>query len=147
MVQNLQINSPLTPLIVAGDFNAYEFTDGYVDVVGEIKGQVNPNDNVLSSNGSSIVNPVLTNSVDTMIDEEKYSVNLFGNTEARDHALFNDAALIKLSHVQYLRGNSDAPAYLREDHSQLLGLSDHDALVIYLDLLDPSDLIFRNRFE
>ena len=42
MIQDLQITDPGIPLAVVGDFNAFEFTDGYVDSVGIIKGDFEP---------------------------------------------------------------------------------------------------------
>ena len=42
MIQDLQITHAGIPLAVVGDFNAYEFTDGYVDSVGIIKGDSSP---------------------------------------------------------------------------------------------------------
>ncbi len=47
-VQDLQTANPDINLVVAGDFNAFEFTDSYVDVTGQMKGEVIPEDNLNS---------------------------------------------------------------------------------------------------
>ncbi len=143
MVQALQSSS--IPLIVTGDFNAFEFTDGYADVIGEIKGVVNPIKNQLSSNGASVVTPTLVNAVDTLAAEEKYSFVFRGTLQALDHMLINDASLMKMSEISYVRGNVDAPRKYLGNYTQTLAMSDHDGLVLYMNLFE--DLIFKNSFE
>ncbi len=144
MVQNIQILSPTVPLVVTGDFNDFEFSDGYADVVGEIKGVVDPVKNLLSSNGASVVTPTLVNAIDTLTIDEKYSFVFRGTIQALDHMLINDAALVLMSDVLYVRGNVDAPLKYRGDYSQTLAMSDHDGLVLYLDI---NDELFSNGFE
>jgi len=46
--------------------------------------------------------------------------------------------------VAYVRGNVDAPLKYRGDYSQVLAMSDHDGLLLYLNL---SDEVFSNDFE
>jgi methionine-rich copper-binding protein CopC len=144
MVQNIQTLSPTVPLIITGDFNDFEFSDGYADVVGEIKGVVDPIKNLLSSNGASVVTPTLVNAIDTLPIDEKYSFVFRGTIQALDHMLINDAALVMMSDVAFLRGNVDSPLKYRGDYSQLLAMSDHDGLVLYLAQLEG---IFSNGFE
>ncbi len=146
MVQALQ--STTVPLVIIGDFNDFEFSDGYVDVVGEIKGVVDPVKNLLDStddgSGASVVTPTLINAVDTLPADEKYSFIFRGTIQALDHAIINDSALLLLSHTTFVRGNSEAPRKYRGDYSQVLGMSDHDGLMVYFNL---SDEIFVNGFE
>ncbi len=144
MVQNIQTLSPSVPLIVTGDFNDFEFSDGYADVVGEIKGVVDPVKNLLSSNGASVVTPTLINAIETLHVDDKYSFVFRGTIQALDHMLINDAALVLMSDVSYVRGNVDAPLKYRGDYSQVLAMSDHDGLVLYLAI---SDEVFTNGFE
>jgi hypothetical protein len=143
MVQNLQ--SSTAALVVIGDYNDFEFSDGYADVIGEIKGVVDINKNLLSSNGSSVVNPTLINAVDTLANEEKYSFIFRGTIQALDHALINDVALFYLTKTTFVRGNIDAPEKFEDDYTQTLKMSDHDGLMLYLDLNFES--IFLNGFE
>lgn len=143
MVQNLQ--SPTAALVVIGDFNDFEFSDGYADVIGEIKGVVDINKNLLSSNGNSVVNPTLINAVDTLAAEEKYSFIFRGTIQALDHALINDVALAYLSKTTFVRGNIDSPEKFEDDYTQTLKMSDHDGLMLYLNL--GSEFIFSNGFE
>lgn len=145
MVQNLQ--SSTVPLVVLGDFNDFEFSDGYADVVGEIKGTADPLKNLISSNGSSVVNPPLSNAVDALPAAEKYSFIFRGTIQALDHVLLNTTGSSFLTQTQYVRGNSDSPAQNVGDYSQLLGMSDHDGLIAYFDLNTILDTIFINGFE
>lgn len=145
MVQNLQ--SSTVPLVVIGDFNDFEFSDGYADVIGEIKGEVDPSKNLLSSNGNSVVNPTLVNAVDTLAAEEKYSFIFRGTIQALDHALVNDVGLAFLSKTTFVRGNVDAPEKFEDDYSQTLNMSDHDGLMLYLDLDTVLETIFVDGFE
>ena len=41
-IQALQTNNPSINLMVLGDFNGFQFTDGYVDVLGQISGNLDP---------------------------------------------------------------------------------------------------------
>ena len=145
MVQSLQ--SPTVPLVVLGDFNDFEFSDGYADVIGEIKGSADPLKNLLSSNGNSVVNPPLINAVETLPTTERYSFIFRGTIQALDHALLNPAAASFLKRTQYVRGNSEAPAKYNGDYTQLLGMSDHDGLIVYFDLSTTLETIFLNGFE
>ncbi len=145
MVQNLQ--SSTAALVVMGDFNDFEFSDGYADVIGEIKGDADPIKNLLSSNGNSVVNPTLINVVDTLPVEERYSFIFRGTIQVLDHALLNDIGLAYLSKTTFVRGNIDAPEKFEDDYTQTLNMSDHDGLMIYLDLNTVLETIFLNGFE
>jgi len=52
-------------LVVIGDFNAYEFTDGYVDLAGIIKGDFEPTDSLVCDTNVCVdlVDPDLTDQV------------------------------------------------------------------------------------
>ena len=145
MVQNLQ--SPTVALVVIGDFNDFEFSDGYADVIGEIKGDADPIKNLFSSNGNSVVNPTLINVVDTLPVEERYSFIFRGTIQVLDHALLNDVGLAYLSKTTFVRGNIDAPEKFEDDYTQTLNMSDHDGLMIYLDLDTTLQTIFLDGFE
>jgi len=150
MVQDIQSNASTVPLVVLGDFNDFEFSDGYADVIGEIQGVIDPVKNLLNSDGVTIINPVsprLWNAVDTLPTDEKYSFVFRGTLQVLDHVLLSDAALAKLAETKFIRGNIDAPAKHAGDYGQAYRMSDHDGIRVTLELLDASDLIFRNTFE
>lgn len=61
------------PLAVMGDLNAFEFGDGYADLVGVIAGDYDDNVNQLKLNGPNIVSPKLLKTVMTVPHEDGYS--------------------------------------------------------------------------
>lgn len=150
MVQDIQSAAPDVPLAVIGDFNDFEFSDGYADMIGEISGIIEPEKNLLHSDGVTIINPVdppLTNAVTLLDPEQRYSFIFRGIIQTLDHVLINDAAMMLLSETVYVRGNVDAPRKFEGDFTQPLAMSDHDGLLIKLELLPDGDLIFRNSFD
>lgn len=128
--QDLQTANPDINLVIAGDFNAFEFTDSYVDVTGQMKGEVVPADNVLS--GPDLVEPNLLDQV-LMIDAgERYSFIFRGNAQTLDHALTSTGLDELVRDFQIGRGNADAAVDLINDDSTVLRSSDHDGLVLFL---------------
>ncbi|MFQ5676416.1 MAG: endonuclease/exonuclease/phosphatase family protein, partial [bacterium] len=70
-IQQLQNADPSLKLVVLGDFNAYQFTDGYVDVLGQITGSLDPAGAQIV--GTDEVEPDLENQVLALPPEERYS--------------------------------------------------------------------------
>ena len=124
-------------VVVVGDYNAFEFSDGYVDVVGQIKGSVMPGENLQS--GPDLVTRDLCNLVDGLAASERYSFVFQGNAQALDHALVNPALGPHVVKMQYARGNADAWAGDEDEAANVLRASDHDGLVVYLtpDAVNP----------
>jgi len=143
-VQTLQDANPDVHLAVTGDFNAFEFTDGYVDVVGHIMGEFDPTESVLS--GSDLVNPNLTNQVLGLLPEDRYSFIYRGNAQVLDHALTSIGLDPAITGFAYGRGNSDAAKIHIENGSSVLRSSDHDGLVLYVDATPPQ-IIFNNPYS
>jgi predicted extracellular nuclease len=133
-VQALQDANPDINLVLAGDFNAYEFSDGYVDVTGFMKGSFTAADNLVCETNpcTDHVSPDLIDQV-LMIDAgERYSFIFAGNAQALDHALTSSGLDELVRDFQYGRGNSDAAVGLIDDASTPLRSSDHDGLVLFL---------------
>lgn len=129
-----QQNAAGAKLIVVGDFNDYEFTDGYVDVVNQIKGNPKPGRNQLS--GPDLVEPNLCNLVDGVAAADRYSYIYQGNAQALDHALVNPAMSRHVVEMQFGRGNADAAGLNRNTATNALASSDHDGFVVYLSTTD-----------
>ncbi len=117
-------------LLIVGDFNAYQFTDGYVDVIGQISGNVTPSENLVS--GPDLVDPNLVNLIERLPAEQRYSYYFDNNAQLLDHALVNETMAGSVVDIQYARGNVDARAAHRSDPDTPLGASDHDGFVVYL---------------
>jgi len=129
-IQDFQNLNPDTPLVVTGDFNAFQFTDGYVDVMGQITGDIIPSDSLLP--GSDEVDPNLFNEIFSLPLEERYSYVFEGNAEAFDHMLTSASIAPVVAGVQYARGNADAPGALFDDGGTPLRASDHDGVVLFV---------------
>ncbi|MEM9599199.1 MAG: hypothetical protein AAGD06_33330, partial [Acidobacteriota bacterium] len=149
-VQDFQVANPTVPLVVTGDLNAFEFTDGYVDLVGQIAGNVDPAQNLLSE--ATITDPPLVNEVTRVPANERYSFIFDGTSQVLDHALTSLSAWPFVRGLEYGRGNADSPRPLLDvcDAGDPLTLplrsSDHDGLVLYL-LFEGDTVIFGDGFE
>lgn len=130
-VQSIQSADSDVALVVIGDFNAFEFTDGFVDAVGEIRGSFDPADNLLS--GADLVDPDLMNQVFSLPENERYSFIFRGNAQTLDHALTSKPLDLRVRGLQIARGNADAAVDLINDDTTPLRASDHDGLVLYID--------------
>ena len=162
-VQALQTDpmSKNDPLLVLGDFNAYEFTDGWVDVVGAIAGTYDDSANLLDL-GGNIVRPALWNAVQSVPHNDRYSfiyteqlgaIQGYTSTgsfdsgrdvpvaQVLDQALLNVVARRYFQGFEYGRGDLDAADQTRQDAAsasgigKAIGVSDHDGFVV--DLAAP----------
>ena len=129
-VQTIQTDNPDIRLIIVGDFNAFEFTDSYVDAVGQIAGTIDPTQNLLS--GPDLVDPDLINQVLSIAAEERYSFIFNGNAQTLDHALTSMALDQSVRGLEFGRGNTDAAEELINDGTTPLASSDHDGLVLFV---------------
>jgi predicted extracellular nuclease len=148
-VQDIQTANPDVNLVVIGDFNAFEFTDGFVDLAGIIKGDFNPDESVVCSiNGNTctdMVTPDLTDEVLNIEPGERYSF-IFrdgrnpdgsrGDAQILDHAMTSQGLGSLVTGLEFARGSVDAAAFLVEDDGSeadlALRASDHDGLVLYI---------------
>jgi len=128
-VQAMQTADPDVRLVIVGDFNAYEFSDGYVDAVGQIAGNFVPEENLLS--GVDLVDPNLINQVLSISPAERYSFIFRGNAQALDHALTSVALDDSVRGLEFGRGNADAAVDLINEPGALRA-SDHDGFVLFL---------------
>jgi predicted extracellular nuclease len=129
-IQQRQGERPDERLIVIGDFNAFEFTDGYVDVMGQVTGLPDQRGALIPVAATPAPPP--TDWVGWLPAMERYSYVFGGDAEALDHVLTTRAADPWVATVAVSRGNADAPQALDTDPSTAAGSSDHDGLVLYL---------------
>ncbi|MCX7552466.1 Ig-like domain-containing protein [Marinicella sp. S1101] len=144
MAEDILLEDPEKSLYVLGDFNAFQFTDGYVDVVGQITGEAVEEDNLLWAEPVLVDTP-LTQAVQTLPANQQYSFVFGGSAQILDNALTNDIGLMNLRDIQFVRGQADATINFEEDAATTLRSTDHDGFVLYL--LEDNDLIFEDGFE
>ncbi len=140
-VQDLQTADPDVRLVVTGDFNAFEFTDGYVDSLGIITGDFDTTESSVcfdESCAGDLVEPNLDNQVLTLPVEDRYSFIFGGSAQVLDHVLTSPKLAGEISGIEYGRGNADAAVNLINDVGPLRS-SDHDGLVLYINKDEDAD--------
>jgi len=145
-IQDIQEADPEVNLVVLGDVNAFEFTDGYVDLAGIVKGDFDPNESVVCAVNDCVdlVSPNLVDEVLNLDPEERYSfifrdsfnaAGSRGDAQILDHAMTSQGLVPLVTGLEFARGNVDAAEELVEDDGTLdqlvLRSSDHDGLVLY----------------
>jgi predicted extracellular nuclease len=131
-VQMRMDENPAINLVVLGDLNAFQFTDGIVDVVGIIAGTHNPADALVAPEkdtlGHDLVYQVLR-----LPPEERYSYVYNGSYQVLDHILTTPALDAFVTDAQYGHGNAEAlTTWFLDPEKGPMRTSDHDGFVIYI---------------
>ncbi|MGH8031656.1 MAG: Calx-beta domain-containing protein [Luteimonas sp.] len=134
-VQALQDADPTRRIALIGDFNAFEFNDGFGDSMGTIAGlPAADNQTAVPNDGLDLVDPDLLN---LYLEEplgQRYSYVFEGHAQSLDHILINQAlgtaaAAVGLDHA---RINADFTEVDRSNANTPTRLSDHDPAVAYV---------------
>ena len=115
------------------DCNAFEFSDGYVDVIGAILGRPVSADQVVLAS-PDLVDPDFTDLVTTLPHDQQYSYDFNGSHQVLDHVVVNSTLLSKLSRFAIARNDADFPEAFRNDPNRPERISDHDMPVAYFTL-------------
>ena len=115
------------------DCNSFEFSDGYVDVVGAILGHPVPADQVVLAS-PDLVDPDLTDLISTLPHDQQYSYDFNGSHQTLDHVIVNQSLLAKFSRYAIARNDADFPEVFRNDPNRPERISDHDMPVAYFIL-------------
>lgn len=143
LLQQLQITYPGTAVIAVGDYNAYQFNDGYTDPISVIKGVPTPGDQVVVQMSPDFVSPDFINLTDMLPAAEQYSFIFEGTPQALDHVLINTVAAGYLQRYAVARGNADFPGgpVFAGDETRPEGASDHDMPVAYFRFPNEAPVI------
>lgn len=135
LLQDLQVKNPASPVISVGDYNAYEFSDGYTDPISVLTGRPTPGDQIVVEASPDLVNPDFVNLTETLPQSERYSFVFEGTPQALDHILVNRTADAWLQRYAIARSNADFPGHrnagFSTDPSRPEAHSDHDSPVAY----------------
>lgn len=126
-----QKTNPTERIILCGDFNSFQFNDGYNDLIGILKGKPEPN--VLSPS-KNVYQTGLIDLIDYIEPAKRYSYVFGGSAQALDHILINKAAQERAVKFGYARLDADFPEVYRNDANRPERISDHDAAILYLSL-------------
>lgn len=125
-------------ILLVGDFNAFQFSDGLVDQIGTIIGRPAPKDAVLMAS-NDLVETDLVNLVNLIKVDQQYSYTFDGNAQVLDHFIANQQMRKHLAGFGYLRVNADYPQILRAVPDRVERFSDHDVAVGYFNLDAPAN--------
>jgi uncharacterized protein len=131
LVELRQNGDPAERIVLVGDFNAFERSDGLVDSMGTIAGTPTPAAQVVLAS-PDLVTLNLTNLLPTSA-AERYSFSFDGNAQTLDHVLVNGALVADLdaARTEHARTGSDFPEIARNDPSSALRNADHDPIVAF----------------
>ncbi|WP_342316910.1 lamin tail domain-containing protein [Lysobacter sp. FW306-1B-D06B] len=132
LVQQWQQANPGEKIVLVGDFNAFEFNDGYVDVLGVIKGTEAAEDQVLTYVDSPLTTPLIDGSELIADASQRYSYVFNGSAQTLDHVLVNEAVVLDASAVtvEHARINAGFGVDNFGDTTVPLRVSDHDPVRI-----------------
>ena len=103
-------------MLTLGDFNAFEFNDGFVDVMGTIKGSPTSASQVQVAS-TDLVTPDFINLMETRLTAgvNRYSYNFTGSAQVLDHILVNSTLNSRVARLEVARNDSDFPEIFRND--------------------------------
>ncbi|HEX6732783.1 MAG TPA: endonuclease/exonuclease/phosphatase family protein, partial [Pyrinomonadaceae bacterium] len=135
LLQGLQTDNPTTPVISIGDYNAYQFNDGYTDPVSVIKGTPTADDEMVVDASLDVVSPDFINLTDSLPADQRYSFIFEGTPQAIDHQILNTVAASFLQRYHIARNNTDFPevpsSLFANNAARPERNSDHDMPVSY----------------
>jgi uncharacterized protein len=135
LVDELQLENPGKPIVLVGDFNAFEFNDGYADLIGTIAGTPSSDDEtVVPDDGLELVSPTLIPLALLVDADQRYSYVFGGNAQVLDHVLINEAVVDTTTAVrkEFARVNADFTYADATDTGVPFRSSDHDPTQAYL---------------
>ncbi|MBW8311576.1 MAG: DUF11 domain-containing protein [Rhizobium sp.] len=134
LIEQFQQANPSERIVLLGDFNAFEFSDGYVDVMGILTGREAANDAVLEYVDSPVTVP-LTNMSFESAEGQNYSFTFEGSAQTLDHLVVNQALIDAAGalRTEHARINADFGVDNFGDDAVPLRSSDHDPVVLFVD--------------
>jgi uncharacterized protein len=115
------------------DCNSFEFSDGYVDVLGAIIGNPVPADQVVLAS-PDLVDPNFTDLISTLPHDQQYSYDFNGSHQVLDHVVVSQSMMASFSRYAVARNDADFPEVFRNDPNRPERISDHDMPVSYFIL-------------
>lgn len=133
-VDDRQKANPTERILLCGDFNAFQFNDGYNDLIGILKGKSDQNVLVPSKTAYPTGMKALIDLIDA---KTRYSYTFDGSAQALDHILVNKPMASRLLKFGYGRSNADFPFVYANDATRPERTADHDGAVVFLSLDEP----------
>ena len=125
-------------VISGGDFNAFEFSDGYNDTLGTYTNvNVLPATQVVQPGVAGLVTPSLTDLALTLPATQRWSYNEDGDAQILDHMVVTPELVSGGGHFAYVHLNADFPLTAYNDATTAARVSDHDVALGYFRLPAP----------
>ena len=125
-------------VVSVGDYNAFEFSDGYIDILATITNRnVLPSDEVVQPGVAGLVSPPATDLVTLLPADQRWSYQEFGNAQILDHVVATSDLVSAGAHVAYAHFDADQPLTAYNDATTPARESDHDAAVGYFAIPAP----------
>ena len=127
-----------THVISGGDFNAFEFSDGYTDTLATYTNtNVLPANQVVQPGVAGLVTPPLTDLALLLPADQRWSYVEYGNAQILDHLVVTPDLVAAGAHMAYAHLNADFPTTAYNDATTPARTSDHDVAVGYFTLPPP----------
>ena len=130
LVETRQQANPEENIVLVGDFNAFEFNDGYTDVMGIVRGDEVPAAQVLTWIESPITTPLVDGSELIADPAARYSYVFEGSAQTLDHVVVNEALVMDPGtaavSIEHARINADFGVHNFGVAGNAIRTSDHD---------------------
>lgn len=121
-------------VVTVGDYNAFEFSDGFVDTIGVTKGTPVPTEQVITPPVAGLANPPLVDLVTLLPAEERQSYVETGSAQVLDHVIVTGDLVPTNTRLVYAHIDSDFPLVNLNDATNPTRISDHDPAVAYFTI-------------
>lgn len=118
-------------VITVGDYNAFEFSDGFVDSLGVVKGSPVPSTQVITTPATGLANPPLVDLVTLLPAAQRQSYVETGSAQVLDHVVVTVDLVPTETRLVYAHMDSDFPLVYLNDATRPERVSDHDPAVAY----------------
>ena len=127
-------------VIALGDFNSFQFSDGFVDSIGVTRGDPVPASQVITPPTPNLVTPNLVD-LDTLLPSDQYSYVESGSAQYLDHVLITQDILSTFDHLNFAHIDADFPLVDEDIATLPTRISDHDPGVAYFTVPPPSGTV------
>jgi hypothetical protein len=118
-------------VVTVGDYNSFEFSEGFVDVLGVTRGDPVPASQVITTPRAGLANPVLVDLVTLLPAAERQSYVENGSAQVLDHVVVTSDLVPTNTRLVYAHIDSDFPLVYQNDSTRPERVSDHDPAVAY----------------
>ena len=118
-------------VVTVGDYNAFEFSDGFVDSLGVVTGNPVPATQVVTTPVAGLANPPLVDLVTLLPAAERQSYVETGSAQVLDHVVVTSNLVPTETRLVYAHIDSDFPLVNLNDATLPTRISDHDPAVAY----------------